>query len=73
MGVVPKTTFNGNGNVGRKIAAVAIVSIPAAVVLGVGYGAYALYRRVRPETPEEYCARMERVAHLEGFALERRR
>jgi hypothetical protein len=57
------------GTAARKIAAVAIVSVPVAAVAIAGYavvrGARALRDRFTTETPEEIAARLER-AHREG-------
>ena len=52
------------GGVKGTLAAVALVSVPVALVLGAGYGAIALVRRIRrPLTPEEQLERLKRAAY----------
>lgn len=56
-----------------NLAALALLSVPVALVAATGYGIFlgarAVRRRLHHETPEELCERMERVARL-GSALE---
>lgn len=56
-----------------NLAALALVSIPMALIAATGYGiflgAQAVLRRMRRESNEERCQRMERVSRL-GSALE---
>jgi len=51
------------------LAAVAVISIPVALVAGAGYGLYRtgkfLKERLAPETDEQLVARLERL-HREG-------
>lgn len=57
------------GKVSGTLAAVAIVSIPVAAVIGLGMGARALYRRLRrPLTPEEQLERLKRAAYRDGIS-----
>ena len=52
------------GGIKGKLAGLALISIPLALVVGAGYAAVwtgkALKRRLNPETEEEYVERMER-------------
>jgi len=55
-------TTKSKKNVAGTLAAVAVVSIPVAAVIGVVIGGRALYRRFRPaETDEQKAARLQTV------------
>jgi len=54
--------------VGTAVVITVVAGVPlAATAAALFFGGRALLRRMRPETLEEYAARMERVAHLDGI------